>query len=453
MASGDGAVYIKTGGERKVPQWWGLYHGYIAVNQDPLDQGRVKLRIPQVFGNTTSGWAAPMVPVNYIPPVGTPVTAMFVGGDPTQPVWFGNFALPGTNIAVSSTPPANPVVGQIWINSSSNNEMEEWNGAGWVAYEIGGVNIADGAITNSKIAVGTVVAGIIDGTTVTGSTLENSTSDPKTSVNPDGSITITNSSGAVIYKVAPDGTTTWYSSTGAVLMQQSPTGVLSIQDPAVLQFPSGQSWEESPSANVQVAVGGTSPAQFIQMAFIGPATNAVGARDRVWLTFNSAAENNTSSANLELTYEGSNGTNHEYAYMDITGLNILAGSIVAVDPGSSPATPATWHTIALQNGYSAGTNNGFTDVPQVRMMADNKTLMFKGSLTVPASPSSAVWGTLPTGFPNANMGGPYGVGIVANYSGGVSDHIQVQNNANLSLNNYSAHGGDTFNITCVVPTQ
>ncbi|MGH3275891.1 MAG: hypothetical protein ACRDNZ_16395, partial [Streptosporangiaceae bacterium] len=311
-----------------------------------------------------------------------------------------------------------------------------------------GLNATTGQISGAAITGGTV-----DGTVITGSVLENSAGNPKTSIGADGSIKITNSAGDLIFEIGPDGTVTWYSAAGAVLMQQSPAGVLSIQDPALIEFPSGQSWEEPGPANILAQVGGTSPAQYIQMALEGPAITTTGAHDRVWIVFNSAAEDDSSSANLGIQYQGSNGVFHQQAVLDETGFNILAGSITAADPGSSPAVPASWHTIALQNGYTAGTNNGYTDVPQLRMMADNKTLAFKGSLTVPSSPSSAVWGLLPAGFPNANFGGPYGLGAVSNYSGGTGDHVQVQNNDNLSLANYSAHGGDTFNITCMVPTQ
>ena len=162
MASG--ATYATGGGEGAVRQWWGIYFGYIAVNQDPLAQGRVKLRVPQVFGATTSGWASPMVPLSYVPKVGTTVTVMFVGGDPTKPVWFGNFALPGaaSSWTISATAPSDPQLGAIWINSSDGNVMEEWNGSGWVAYQIGG----------GAIASGTIVPGIVNGTVVEGAVLQ-----------------------------------------------------------------------------------------------------------------------------------------------------------------------------------------------------------------------------------------------------------------------------------------
>jgi hypothetical protein len=160
MANGNGTQYLPGGGEQQVPQWFGIYQGYIAVNADPLAQGRVKLRIPQVFGNTTSGWASPMVPLSYIPPVSTPVTVMFVGGDPTQPVWFGNFALPGVaaGIVFDLDEPSNPVIGEIWVNSSTSL-MSEWNGVTWVAYYIGGEAIADGVALSAPDITGGTITG------------------------------------------------------------------------------------------------------------------------------------------------------------------------------------------------------------------------------------------------------------------------------------------------------
>lgn len=159
------ADFNAPGGSGKTLQWLGAYQGYIAVNTDPLSEGRVKLRIPQVFDTAISGWAVPMVPLTYIPQVGTKVSVMFLGGDPSKPIWFGNFALPNSSsgVFVTSTAPSNPEVGAIWYDTASGMEMYEWNGASWVAYQFGSGAIQDGAIVASKIE-----ATAIDGMTITG---------------------------------------------------------------------------------------------------------------------------------------------------------------------------------------------------------------------------------------------------------------------------------------------
>lgn len=169
--SNTGAAYLKGAGQGQVPQWQGAYAGYIAVNQDPTDQGRVKLRVPQVFGGTTSGWASPMVPVQYIPPVGTPVLVMFVGGDPSQPVWFGNFALPGAGQGVTTgtgtpnpSPAPAPPVGTIYYQLNGSGviiAMWEWNGSGWVDYFIGGSAVATGTLTAANIQPASLTSSVI----------------------------------------------------------------------------------------------------------------------------------------------------------------------------------------------------------------------------------------------------------------------------------------------------
>jgi hypothetical protein len=78
-------------------------------------------------------------------------------------------------------------------------------------------------------------------------------------------------------------------------------------------------------------------------------------------------------------------------------------------------------------------------------------LQFKGTLVTPGSPSSTVFAQLPAGFPNANFGGPFGVGVIMNGTGGTGEHVNIHNNGNISLNNI--HSAFTFDLTCIVPTQ
>jgi hypothetical protein len=168
MASG--VQYLTGGGEGEVRQWFGVYYGYISVNVDPTAKGRVKLRVPQVLGNTTSGWALPMVAVSFVPQVSTPVSVMFVGGDPTQPVWFGNFALPiPPPVVIEAGPPvANGTqLGEIWYDSSNGMKTYEWNGASWIAYQLGTGGVASGiGLTEPNITGGTITGAqfIADGT-------------------------------------------------------------------------------------------------------------------------------------------------------------------------------------------------------------------------------------------------------------------------------------------------
>jgi hypothetical protein len=222
---------------------------------------------------------------------------------------------------------------------------------------------------------------------------------------------------------------------------------------AAIRFPANNP-NEGVAANITTnAGGGVSPTGFLQLVISGPKTNVAGAQDWTQILMNSANYGNTSDASMDLIYIGSGGGVHTYAFMDGSGFNITAGSIVAAKPGALPQVPETWVTLALLNGFTAGANNGFVDVPQIRLQADNKLLMFKGMLTVPAGPASNIFAVLPAGYPNANLGGCFGLGLVANLSGGSIDHIQVQNNANLTLRNALTEGTNTYNITSQIPTQ
>jgi hypothetical protein len=102
-------------------------------------------------------------------------------------------------------------------------------------------NIFAGTITAALLAANLVVAGIVDATTITGSILRNSSTDPKTSINADGSITITNVSGVVIFKIESDGTIDWLSSSGTLMMKLSPGGTQLIY--SSLTGPTGWDFE------------------------------------------------------------------------------------------------------------------------------------------------------------------------------------------------------------------
>lgn len=131
-------------------------------------------------------------------------------------------------------------------------------------------------------------------------------------------------------------------------------------------------------ANITSGVGGSGPGQFVQLAISGPNINVAAAHDWVQLLFNSANQGNTSNANLDFNYIGSNQAQHEYAYLDATGFNILAGTINARHPGSSPAVAEGWQTVAVGGSpaWSGTVNYRFLPTNEVELQAN---------LTAPAS--------------------------------------------------------------------
>jgi hypothetical protein len=92
------------------------------------------------------------------------------------------------------------------------------------ANSVNASKIVANSIGVAQLQAGIVYAGIVDSTVVTGATIQNSTGNPKTSINPDGSITITNAAGIVIFRIGPDGTIYWYNSAGVLLQQINPGG-------------------------------------------------------------------------------------------------------------------------------------------------------------------------------------------------------------------------------------
>jgi len=74
-------------------RWAFTYDGVIVAREDPLDLGRVKVRIPGLF-ETSSPWCFPVgMPgaggkqrgAKWVPPLGAEVAVYFRGGDPNQP--------------------------------------------------------------------------------------------------------------------------------------------------------------------------------------------------------------------------------------------------------------------------------------------------------------------------------------------------------------------------------
>lgn len=165
-----------------------------------------------------------------------------------------SFSAGGQTVSVGSTAPPSPNAGDLWFDTANSSRLNQWSGSAWTAYQYGTGAIAAGAITTpliaagavtaaqiaagtitatqlaahtitaTEIATGIVIANIVNGTTITGSTLQNSSSNPRTSINPDGSITITNTAGTVIFRIGPDGTIYWYSTAGLLLMTLQPGG-------------------------------------------------------------------------------------------------------------------------------------------------------------------------------------------------------------------------------------
>jgi uncharacterized protein involved in type VI secretion and phage assembly len=85
--------------QRAEGRYYGKYRGIVVDNGDPQSRGRVRLRVPAVLGNETTGWALPCVPFGgspdsglfAVPEVEATVWVEFEAGDPSYPIWVGAF--------------------------------------------------------------------------------------------------------------------------------------------------------------------------------------------------------------------------------------------------------------------------------------------------------------------------------------------------------------------------
>jgi len=78
-------------------RYFGKYRGTVSDNADPTSRGRIKVRVPAVWGELEV-WAMPCVPyagagVGFysLPKNGSGVWVEFEAGDPSYPIWTGCF--------------------------------------------------------------------------------------------------------------------------------------------------------------------------------------------------------------------------------------------------------------------------------------------------------------------------------------------------------------------------
>jgi hypothetical protein len=75
---------------------FGKYRGVVSDNQDPMNQGRIRAKVPELLGDLETDWAMPCVPFAgggsgfyMIPQPATGVWIEFEAGDVSRPVWSG----------------------------------------------------------------------------------------------------------------------------------------------------------------------------------------------------------------------------------------------------------------------------------------------------------------------------------------------------------------------------
>ncbi|HEX2558207.1 MAG TPA: phage baseplate assembly protein V [Nitrososphaera sp.] len=138
-------------------RFFGKYRGKVTDNMDPLMQGRIRAKVPAVFGEEETGWALPCSPYAgsgvgffFVPPVDSNVWIEFEGGDGDYPIWTGGFW------GVGETP-AVPGLASTKIIKTDNAtiKLDDLPGAGGITIEtttglkivmnITGIELSNGA--------------------------------------------------------------------------------------------------------------------------------------------------------------------------------------------------------------------------------------------------------------------------------------------------------------------
>ncbi len=148
-------------------RFYGKYRGKVTENMDPLMQGRIRSKVPAVFGDEDTGWALPCVPYAgsgvgffFVPPVDANVWIEFEGGNPDYPIWTGCFWGTGETPAV----PAMPTT-KIIKTDTATIKLDDIPGAGGITIEtttglklvmnVTGIELSNGA-ANVKLTPASV---------------------------------------------------------------------------------------------------------------------------------------------------------------------------------------------------------------------------------------------------------------------------------------------------------
>jgi uncharacterized protein involved in type VI secretion and phage assembly len=110
-------------------QYFGKYRGTVVNNIDPMQMGRLILRVPDVLGLASSTWAMPCVPFTgvqsgffAVPEVGANVWVEFEQGNSSYPVWVGGFWTSAAQVPVLALT-APPTIQTIVLQTVGQNEL------------------------------------------------------------------------------------------------------------------------------------------------------------------------------------------------------------------------------------------------------------------------------------------------------------------------------------------
>ncbi len=98
---------------RHLRKHYGKYSGEVTDNRDDENRGRLKVKVPSVFGEELEVRARPCLPFGhfFVPDPGAKVWVEFEGGDPGYPIWVGTWYPDGTTPQQAAvSPPESRVI-------------------------------------------------------------------------------------------------------------------------------------------------------------------------------------------------------------------------------------------------------------------------------------------------------------------------------------------------------
>lgn len=145
-------------------QFLGKFRGKVVDTRDPLQLGRIRAKVPDVYGDEESGWALPALPyagkgvgLFLLPPADALVWIEFEQGDPEYPIWTGCFW-------ASGEPPITPAVAEkkLLKTDGATLTIDDTPGAGGVTIEtsagmkitidLNGIEITNGQGASLKLS-------------------------------------------------------------------------------------------------------------------------------------------------------------------------------------------------------------------------------------------------------------------------------------------------------------
>lgn len=119
--------------------YFGKYRGEVVNNIDPLQMGRVQVKVPGLLGDAQLNWAMPCMPYGgsgkgffAVPANGAKVWVEFEKGDPNHPIYTGCFWGEGE----APAQPALPTT-KVWKTDAITVKLDDLPGGGGLTIEVG----------------------------------------------------------------------------------------------------------------------------------------------------------------------------------------------------------------------------------------------------------------------------------------------------------------------------